>query len=79
MWNRNKIKPGGGEMRRKKGQSILEYVIVLTVVVAAIAYAATKFIGPAVKNAFEKSGDVIGGAVDKLPGAGTTQTPGTTQ
>ena len=62
-------------MRRKKGQSILEYVIVLTVVVAAIAFFASQYIKPAIKNVFEGSGNVIGGAVDKLPGAGTTQTP----
>ena len=54
-------------MRCKKGQSILEYVIVLTVIVAAIAYAATKFVGPAVSRALEGSA----GAVDKA----TTQLP----
>jgi type II secretory pathway pseudopilin PulG len=54
-------------MRRKRGQSILEYVIVLTVIVAAIAYAATKFIGPTVSRALERSGGSIDKASDQLP------------
>ena len=54
-------------MRRKKGQSILEYVIVLTVVVAAIAYAAAKFIGPAIQSAFEGSKGTIDKATSQLP------------
>lgn len=41
-------------MRKRKGQSILEYVIVLTVIVAAIAVASTK-----IKSGVEKNlGDV---------------------
>ena len=54
-------------MRRRKGQSILEYVIVLTVIVAAIAVAARTFIAPAVNTALTNSGGTITGAVGRLP------------
>jgi len=66
MWNRNKMREVN-KMRCKKGQSILEYVIVLTVIVAAIAFAATKFIGPAIKGAFEGSKGTIDKATSQLP------------
>jgi type II secretory pathway component PulF len=55
-------------MRRKKGQSILEYVIVLTVIVAAIAVAARTFIAPAITAAFNSSNKTITNATDKFPG-----------
>jgi len=54
-------------MRRKKGQSILEYVILLTVIVAAIAYAAVQFIKPAVEKTLEDSQNVMQGATGRLP------------
>ena len=54
-------------MRRRKGQSILEYVIVLTVIIAAIAVAAATIIKPAVTNALTKSKGAIDGAVGRLP------------
>ena len=54
-------------MLKKKGQSILEYVIVLTVIVAAIAFAAVKFITPAVKGAINETSGTINGAVNRLP------------
>ena len=54
-------------MLKKKGQSILEYVIVLTVIVAAIAFAAVKFIKPAVNNAINETSGTINGAVNQLP------------
>jgi hypothetical protein len=54
-------------MRRRKGQSILEYVIVLTVIVAAIAFAATRFIGPAVTTGMENSQRSMEGATNRLP------------
>ncbi len=54
-------------MRRRKGQSILEYVIVLTVIVAAIALAATTFIRPAVNQAFSDANQTIQGATTKMP------------
>jgi len=70
MPNRNK-KEGRG-MYKKKGQSILEYVIVLTVIVAAIAYAASQFIKPAVQRALEDSNASIRNATGRLPGANRT-------
>lgn len=54
-------------MRRKKGQSILEYVIILTAIVAAIAYAAVNFIGPASTKALEDSAGSIESATSRLP------------
>ncbi len=57
-------------MRRKKGQSILEYVIVLTAIVAAIAIVATKYIKPAVEDGIgKKTEKIIDSAVERLPGA----------
>ena len=54
-------------MRCKKGQSILEYVIVLTVIVAAIALAATQLIKPSMNKAFNDMGGTINGATNRLP------------
>jgi uncharacterized protein (UPF0333 family) len=55
-------------MRNKKGQSILEYVIVLTVIVAAIAIAATQYIKPGVEKSFENVNSSIVNASGRLPG-----------
>lgn len=54
-------------MRRKKGQSILEYVIILTVIVAAIAVAAGTLIKPAVNKAVDDSAKTIESATRRLP------------
>ena len=54
-------------MRSKKGQSILEYVIVLTVIVAAIALAAGTMIKPSINNAMNKMGSTINTAASQLP------------
>lgn len=55
-------------MRRgRKGQSILEYVIVLTVIVAAIALAATTLIKPAVNSAMGGAAATINGIANRLP------------
>lgn len=57
-------------MRRRKGQSILEYVIVLTAIVAAIAYVAAKMIVPAIsgpRGVGEEMQDTILGAGSQLP------------
>ena len=43
----------------KKAQSILEYVIILAAIVAAIIYGARTFIEPAVKQIFSDSAEVI--------------------
>lgn len=55
------------KMRNKKGQSILEYVIVLTVIVVAIIIAAQGVIKPAIDKAFNDSADVIKNATSQLP------------
>lgn len=53
-------------MHRKKGQSILEYVIVLTVIVAAIAAAANGVINGAISQSFTDATDTITTATGKL-------------
>lgn len=54
-------------MRRKKGQSILEYVIVLTVIIAAIAYAARSFLSEGINAGFTNAGAAINFTSSKLP------------
>ena len=52
-------KGGGKNMRKvlsKVGQSTLEYVIVLTAIVAAILFAATQFIKPGVNRIYDETG-----------------------
>lgn len=51
-WVRNRIK-GGEKMFKARGQSTLEYVLVLTAIVAAIIFAATKFVKPRVENSMD--------------------------
>ena len=55
-------------MRKKRGQSVLEYAIVLTVIVAAIAYAATQYIKPAVDRTINSASKSITDAAGRLPG-----------
>ncbi|MDD4953386.1 MAG: hypothetical protein PHG40_00580 [Candidatus Omnitrophica bacterium] len=40
-------------MLRKKGQSTLEYVLVLTAIIAAVIVAATKFVKPRVEGSLD--------------------------
>ena len=54
-------------MRRKRGQSVLEYVIVLTAIIAAIAFAARTFIAPKTELIMEKAGDAMETAADNFP------------
>jgi hypothetical protein len=54
-------------MRRKMGQSILEYVIVLTAIVGCIIWAAVAFIKPAVQQGLSDATTAVGTAADKLP------------
>lgn len=54
-------------MRRKKGQSILEYVIVLTAIIAAIVVAATTLIKPSINKAVDDAGKTINTATEQLP------------
>lgn len=62
-------------MYRKRGQSILEYVIVLTVIVVGIAFAATKFIRPATEAGFEDAEKTMEDATGRLPGATPAPAP----
>ena len=54
-------------MCRKKGQSILEYVIVLTVIVIAVAVAAKAFIAKGVNQGLTDAGNTIEHATGQLP------------
>ncbi|MDD5465671.1 MAG: hypothetical protein PHP73_04975 [Candidatus Omnitrophica bacterium] len=54
-------------MRNRKGQSILEYVIVLTVIVIAVALAANTLIRPAVKQGLDDAAKTINKATEQLP------------
>ena len=59
---------GGGKMRRlitKKGQSTLEYVIVLTAIIAGVMLAVPK-IKQTVHNAFEHAATEMEEQVDKI-------------
>jgi uncharacterized protein (UPF0333 family) len=53
-------------MCKKRGQSILEYVLVLTVIIVAIAIAANNFLRPAVDKAINTTSKLIENATDKL-------------
>lgn len=54
-------------MRGKRGQSILEYVIVLTVIVVAVAVAANTIIKPAVNTGLDNAAKTISKATGQLP------------
>jgi len=54
-------------MRKKKGQSILEYVIVLTVIIVAVAVAAKTFIAKGVDKGLNDAGSTIERATGQLP------------
>lgn len=54
-------------MRNRKGQSILEYVIVLTVIVIAVALAANTLIKPAVDKGLDDAAKTINKATEQLP------------
>ncbi len=53
-------------MHRKKGQSILEYVIVLSAIVAAIVVAASSVIQPGVNKALSSVMDSVGTSANKI-------------
>jgi hypothetical protein len=55
----------------KKGQSILEYVIILSVIVAAIAIAANGGLRTTVGNLINNSSTSIGGAASKIGAIGS--------
>lgn len=54
-------------LREKKAQSVLEYVIVLTAIIAIIIVAATAVIRPAVNKVMEEAANTIGSASERLP------------
>lgn len=54
-------------MYKKKGQSILEYVIVLTVIIVAVAVAAKTFIAKGVNQGLTDAGSTIESATKQLP------------
>ena len=56
-------------MRKKKGQSILEYVIVLTVIVVAVAFGAKQYLGKSVAEGFNDAKDAVVQSTGHLPGA----------
>jgi uncharacterized protein YpmB len=55
-------------LRKRRAQSILEYVIVLTVIITAIIVAANQFIKPAVNRSLESVETSVRSAVNNLPG-----------
>ncbi len=54
-------------MRTKRGQSVLEYVIVLTAIIAIIIWAATNLIKPAVNQMMTNAAGAINRAANQLP------------
>lgn len=53
-------------MRKKRGQSILEYVIVLTVIVVAIALGARTYLSKGVDKGFDNAQKTMDKATDAL-------------
>jgi Flp pilus assembly pilin Flp len=53
--------------RQEKGQSVLEYVIILTAIIAVIIVAATAVIRPAVNTAMTDAATSITNATSSLP------------
>jgi uncharacterized protein (UPF0333 family) len=64
-------------MKRRKGQSILEYVIIFAVIVAGIIYAATKFIKPAVEQGMNDTAKAMESATARIKNIGGTPEGGT--
>jgi len=54
-------------LEKKRGQSILEYIIVLTAIIAVVIVAATAVIKPAVDKAMNEAAQTIENAANKLP------------
>ena len=51
---------------KKRAQSTLEYIVVLTAIVALIIYAAASWIRPAVTQSLRDANTAIGKAADRL-------------
>ena len=58
-------------MRKKNGQSILEYVLVLTIIIVAIAVTAQNALRPAVEKSVNNTANLLDHAVDKLASSPT--------
>ncbi len=56
----------GGDTMRRKGQSTLEYVIVLTAIIAGIIYAATNLLHPKVQSSIGHISDQMEAQVNKI-------------
>ena len=54
-------------MRNRKGQSILEYLIILAALVVAFIFVATNFIQPGVKQVFNDVSQSMQNASGQLP------------
>ncbi|MFZ2938479.1 MAG: hypothetical protein WA066_07275 [Candidatus Omnitrophota bacterium] len=56
----------------KKGQSTLEYVIIITAIVAGIIFAATTFLKPRVQNALDHATSEMQSGVELINFSGGT-------
>lgn len=65
----SKWKVGSGKWERKKGQSTLEYLVVIGLVLAAILGVVATAIKPRVQQTVTDSGDAIQRAANKLKDA----------
>ena len=54
------------KMIKRKGQSVLEYVLILSVVIGAVIFAAAKFMKPAVEQGYEDAGSTMENATGKF-------------
>jgi hypothetical protein len=53
-------------MAGRKGQSTLEYVLILTAIIAAIIFAATQFMKPRVQSSLDHVTDQMSNQVNKI-------------
>lgn len=65
--NKKEVRSMGNKVRRvSRGQSTLEYVLVIAVIIAAVALAASQFLRPAVNTTVQQAGNYLTGAANKL-------------
>ncbi len=60
-------------MKKRKGQSILEYVIIFAAIVAAVIFGAKTFIQPAVQKVMQDASSAMETATGKLTTVGQQQ------
>lgn len=60
-------------MLSKKAQSTLEYVIILTAIIAAMIFAASSFIKPTMENSVNHVTDEVGAQVNRIHFGPATQ------